>query len=74
MPNDLYKLLFDGLQKNGSVTCNIVGRTCFVADEFRDVFSLNYGIPRLYLDVDRSDPAARRQGAIARFSRCQLPE
>jgi ElaB/YqjD/DUF883 family membrane-anchored ribosome-binding protein len=51
MGNDDYLDLVEGLQDAGAVCCDVFGRTRFVAEEFRDLFSIQNGIPRLYVEV-----------------------
>jgi hypothetical protein len=49
--NDDYLSLSDELQERGGICCDMVGRTRFVAEEFSDLFSIRFGIPRLYVEV-----------------------
>jgi len=49
--DDDYQYVSDELQESGAVRCDLRGRTRFVADEFKDLFSIQRGIPRLYVEV-----------------------
>jgi hypothetical protein len=54
--DELYQRLADGLHDAGGIECDIVGRTRFVSNQFRDLFSIQRGIPRLYIDVKEIRP------------------
>ena len=56
VPDELYKQVADGLYNAGGIECDIVGRTRFVSNQFRDLFSIRRGIPRLYVDVKEIRP------------------
>jgi len=49
--NDDYLRLSDALFEGGAARCDLIGQTRFVAEEFADLFSIRYGIPRLYVEV-----------------------
>lgn len=51
--NDDYLSLSDDLQQCGAFRCDIIGRTRFVREEFKDLFSIRSGIPRLYVEVSK---------------------
>jgi hypothetical protein len=54
--DDDYQSIADDLQKVGSVNCDLIGRTRFVSEEFADLFSIQHGIPRLYVEVSELTP------------------
>jgi hypothetical protein len=65
--NDDYLTLSDALHGTGGVHCDVFGRTKFVAEEFSDLFSIQHGIPRLYIEVSelRTRRAMRRHGEVS---------
>ncbi len=54
-----YQILEEELQGKGGVCCDIIGRTRFVAEEFSDLFSIRFGIPRLYIEVSEIKPVSK---------------
>jgi hypothetical protein len=56
MDDDQYQYLSEDLHDAGAVCCDVVGRTRFVSEEFSDLFSVRYGIPRLYVEVSEVRP------------------
>jgi len=51
-----YQDIEDELFERGFATCDIVGKTKFVSEEFADLFSVQSGIPRLYIEVQELTP------------------
>lgn len=51
-----YEAIEDELIERGFATCDIIGKTKFVPDEFADLFSVQSGIPRLYIEVQELVP------------------
>jgi hypothetical protein len=54
--DDDYQQILDDLQDCGALLCDLVGRTRFVSEEFADLFSVQRGIPRLYIEVAEIAP------------------
>ncbi|RTM00423.1 hypothetical protein EJV44_03770 [Ancylobacter aquaticus] len=48
-----YEDIEDELIERGFATRDIIGKTKFVPDEFADLFSVQSGIPRLYIEVQK---------------------
>jgi len=65
--NDDYLQLLDGLHDSGFVSCDVFGRTRFVADEFADLYSAVNGLPRLYVEVSevRLQAAIQQPGQVS---------
>ena len=62
VPDRFYQSFCDDLNRSGSVHCTVRGRTRFVADEFKDLYSVTRGIPRLYIEVDDLNPTGGPTG------------
>jgi hypothetical protein len=71
VPNQIYqRYLIDQIKAVGFAPANVTGRLRFIPKEYRDLYSLNSGIPRLYLEVDDFEPVAsghygRRRGQVS---------
>lgn len=51
-----YQRIVEDLERSGAVCCDLLGRTRFVSEEFCDLFSVQNGIPRLYVEVSELQP------------------
>lgn len=55
VPDDIYQNLIDRIRKDGFAPAILRGRVRFIPDDYRDLYSTRYGIPRLYLDVEEAE-------------------
>jgi hypothetical protein len=46
-----YRKIRDELHDKGCVNCDLVGRTRYIPERYRDLFSARSGIPRLYIEI-----------------------
>lgn len=51
VPDQIYQKLIDDIRTVGSVRANLIGKAKFVSKELSDLYSVTYGIPRVYLEV-----------------------
>ena len=65
MADDVYQTVIDEIRTYGSATRDLVGRTKFVPKEFRDLYSVRHGLPRLYLEVLETPRSEKRVTAPA---------
>lgn len=51
--DEIYQSVIDEIRSLGFAHRTVVGKTKFVQQEFKDLYSLRHGIPRVYLEVSK---------------------
>jgi hypothetical protein len=51
MSNDIYNTVIDDIRESGSAPRTVIGKTKYIQQNFSDLYSKAYGIPRVYLEV-----------------------